>query len=348
MKKLLILLVALLVGFGSLFGFYQYSLSPVSNSNNEPIAFHVTEGEPNKAIIANLNELGLIRSSFFAEIHARFNPVQAKVGTYYLTKDMSVSDIFKALEKGPTTFPTQFSITIPEGRNLEQIAEAFSEKTIYSKEEIIAFLDSKAYVQQAIDTYWFVTDAVLNDQIRHPLEGYLFPDTYTYTANDLPLDVYFDYLLETTGNRLDTIKDQIEQAPMGLTIHEVMTLSSIVQAEGLYSHDLPKIAQVFYNRLAIDMKLETDPTVAYALNVHLSQVLYEHLKVDSPYNTYLYKGLPVGPINSPGLASIQATLNPVAHDYYFFFSKEDGETIFSRTFEEHQKVAEENKWSTWQ
>lgn len=347
MKKILVVIVALLVVVGSFLGFYQYSLSPVSKSE-ELIAVTIEEGSSNKTIISELKESGLIRSKFFTELYLRFDSGHLKAGTYQFSKNMSVSELVEALKKGPTSFPTQFSITIPEGKNLEQIAEAFSEKTVYTKEEIISFLDSNDYVSKAIQNYWFVTEEVLDKQIRHPLEGYLFPDTYTYTANNLPLDAYFNYLLDTAELRLNTIKDQIEQAPMNLTIHEVMTLSSIVQAEGLYSHDLPKIAQVFYNRLEIGMKLETDPTVAYSLNVHLSQVLYEHLKVDSPYNTYMYPGLPVGPINSPGLAAIEATLNPIAHDYFFFFSKEDGETIFTKTFEEHQRVAEENKWSTWQ
>ncbi|MDH4208981.1 MAG: endolytic transglycosylase MltG, partial [Anaerolineae bacterium] len=179
------------------------------------------------------------------------------------------------------------------------------------------------------------------------LEGYLFPETYRIPA-DYDAAAVLDLLLITFGERFSPEMRQAA-ADKGLTVHEVVTLASIVEREAVLPEERPIIASVYLNRLAQGMYLQSDPTVQYALGYQeetdqwwkIPMSLEEDVQVDSPYNTYMYPGLPPGPLCSPGLASIEAVLEPAETPYFFFFSKFDGSHAFAETYEEHLRNQEQ-------
>src|SRR5690606_4796977 len=191
-------------------------------------------------------------------------------------------------------------------------------------------------VDAAAESWPYLPEGVA---LQEPLEGYLFPDTYVFTRTTTEKHLI--------AGMLDGFQRALERAlgdeglqraeDLGLTVHEVVTMASIIEREAQVAAERPLIAAVYHNRLRIGMKLDADPTVLYALGRTDGRLLYEDLEVDSPYNTYRNPGLPPGPIASPGEAAIRAALHPADVDYLFFVAKGDGsgEHLFARTYEEH-------------
>jgi UPF0755 protein len=168
------------------------------------------------------------------------------------------------------------------------------------------------------------------------IEGYLFPAVYRVAFDAEPQQLVAQMVRQFL-TVWDSTWDRLAQDSLGMTRHEVLTLASIVEAEARVARERPMIAAVYLNRLRrrTPMKLEADPTVIYALGKPVHRVLFSHLRIDSPYNTYLHYGLPPGPISSPGRASILAVLHPAQHPYLFFVARPDGTHMFSRTAGEH-------------
>ncbi len=215
--------------------------------------------------------------------------------------------------------------TVPEGWDIAQIAGSAAQEL---------GMDSAAFVAAT-------RDSALLTELRIPrgvksIEGYLFPDTYRVVFGASPKQLveqmvaHFLMLWDTASTR--------RAAQLKMTRHQVVTLASIVEAEARHNSERPVIAGVYLNRLHLrhPMKLQADPTVVYALGKHVNRVLRKDLLVRSPYNTYLHPGLPPGPIDSPGRASILAVLWPAKHHYYFFVARPDGTHMFSETGQEHE------------
>jgi UPF0755 protein len=182
--------------------------------------------------------------------------------------------------------------------------------------------------------------------LRHHLEGYLFPATYELPKKDLTAKGIAETMLKETEKRLAEIPDWESQLEArGVTFHELMTIASLVEREVVADQERALVAGVIYNRLDEDMRLEIDATVQYLLDKPKERLLYADLEVESPYNTYRQKGLPPGPISSPSLESIQAALNPEKSDYLFYVTKKDGtqEHLFAKTYKEHLKNIEASK-----
>lgn len=214
--------------------------------------------------------------------------------------------------------------TVPEGYTIQEMAQAASKKL---------GMDSAAFVAAT-------RDSALRARLRIPrtdrtAEGYLFPETYRVVFGESPEQLVAQ-MAQQFQAQWDTAWDA-RARQLGLTRHHVITLASIVEAEARRHSERQLIAGVYYNRLKRKhpMKLEADPTVIYALGRHVNQVLIRDLRIKSPYNTYLHTGLPPGPINSPGRASILAALWPARHRYLFFVARPDGSHMFSETGEEH-------------
>lgn len=215
--------------------------------------------------------------------------------------------------------------TVPEGATIAEIAGLAHAKL---------GMDSAAFVAVTRDPAFRERLGVPAD-VRG-IEGYLFPETYRVPYDAQPQQLVAHMVREFL-TVWDTAWDRLAADSLGMTRHEVLTLASIVEAEASVPRERPIIAGVYLNRLKrrVPMKLQADPTVIYALGKPVHRVLLKHLQVPSPYNTYLHYGLPPGPINSPGKASILAVLHPARHDYLFFVARPDGTNMFTRTGSEH-------------
>ncbi len=201
------------------------------------------------------------------------------------------------------------------------------------------FVDSAAFVQKAFDQS-FVDSLGVN---ARSMEGYLFPDSYYVYERSSPSEIIGIFYNGFKKFMTDSLKARADS--MGFSVHEVLTLASIVEGETNKTEEMPQIASVYLNRLKRGMKLEADPTIQYLQPNGWKRLLYKDLKIKSPYNTYLYAGLPPGPINNPGGKAILAVLYPADTDYLFFVANGEGGHNFSKTYSQHlRNVAKYRRW----
>lgn len=271
-----------------------------------------------------LADSGLVRfpraTAWWARVRGLDRRIQA--GAYLLSPSMTPDEILHRLAKG---LVAAVSVTIPEGSTIRDIASLL---------QLHAGIDSAAFVAHCR------SESLLQALGVHAssLEGYLFPDTYRLTPGASPAQV-----ASLMVSRLREVMEGIswDEELVGLTLHQILTLASIVEKETAVSAERPKVAAVYLNRLAMGMKLDADPTVAYGLDKVGARLSWNDLKIPTPYNTYLNRGLPPGPICSPGLGSIQAVLHPDRScDALYFVAKGDGTHHFSRTFGEHRHAVQ--------
>lgn len=314
--------------------------------DTRPLRFTVEPGTPARAIGQKLVEAGLITDDLLFEAYVRVNGLadRLEAGTFVLSPSMTLAEIVEALQHAEAESVT---ITIPEGWRLEQVAEYLAAAEVFANDGA----DAEAYAAQVASG-----DLTGLDVIRYPflqdrpagasLEGYLFPDTYELpAAGASPADVLARQLDTFTARVLPVYEQAVQEGKTDLDLYTVLTLASIVEREAVVADERPAIAGVYLNRLANGIRLEADPTVQYAMGYQPDSgqwwktpvFLEEYSAVDSPYNTYLYDGLPPGPIASPGLSSIQAVLEPEPHDYLYFVATPDGSGrhVFAQTLEEH-------------
>jgi UPF0755 protein len=310
----------------------RVAAEPVAISQ-ESVSVTVRQGDTPAMIARRLEQNGVIRSARHFAVLTGLMGVegQLQAGEYELTKGMPTTLVIERLKEN-IVLP-QFVLTIPEGWRWEQVAEHLERRGIASYAEIEAALNATDY------------NAPFLAQ-RPPgasLEGYLFPDTYFFTVNATPRDV-IARLLQTFQERFPP--EWQEQAKAhGLTLHQAVTIASIVEREAQVPEERPIIASVYLNRVRAGMQLEADPTTQYALAQNPESVAQygwwkraltlDDLKVQSPYNTYVTPGIPPGPIASPGQASLRAVARPAETQYLFFVARPDGSHAFARTFEEH-------------
>jgi UPF0755 protein len=313
--------------------------SAVDKNDITTIDFVVPKSSTYLTIANELKEQGLIKSVLGYKIYIKLNnPKTLKAGKYELSKSMNVKQIIDLFENGSNYNPNAVTLTIPEGKSMQEIAEIAASVTNNTQTDLIAVWDSKSFVNDVIDKYWFIDNTVLKSGIRHPLEGYFFTSTYELLNKDVTPEYIAYKMLDQMDVVLSKYKNDIEMRD--LTVHEILDLSSIVQYESGFEKDMPDIAEVFYNRLEIGMKLQSSVTVCYALGdvAHWTECEFNS-DLDSPYNTYYYKGLPIGPILNFGEEAIKAVLYPNPNDYLFFMANvcdpTDTKTYFSKTYAEH-------------
>lgn len=310
----------------------------------EPVMLTVFEDQSEAEVADELAAQGLIRSTMLFQGQLKLSGGALVPGTYTLRKGMSVPQIVDRItgaapaEEAPaeaaSTAPKSFDITIPEGWRTEQIAEEY--ERLGGKGGTQGFLDAV----KGIDRSQF--DFLAGLPADASLEGYLFPDTYTFNANDPVVDVVT--MLNNFGNKYTPEMRQRTQQ-MGLTIQDVVTLASLVEREARIPEERPTIADVYLSRWEQGWNLDADPTVQYIVgtpgNWWPTKLSEEDLLKDSPYNTYQNAGLPPGPIANPGFASIQAVLFPDDTPYMYFVAKCDtGEHAFGVTAEDQQANVE--------
>ncbi|MBO8129683.1 MAG: endolytic transglycosylase MltG [Peptococcaceae bacterium] len=302
----------------------SYFLAPPT-IEEAPVVIKIPSNATTGDIAAILRENDLIRNEKVFILYTRFLGIDhaLKAGTYEISGSVSVPELAELLLRGQ---PEVVSFTVPEGYNLQQIADLLEEQGLASRK---VFFDA---VTQGEFNYSFLPDLNMD---KHRLEGYLFPDTY-HIGPQTSVNTIIKLMLERFQKFLNQhhYRDLAEQA--GLTVHEAVTLASLIEREAQKSYERPLISSVLHNRLKKGMPLQVDATVIYALGkTHKDQVLLKDLEVDSPYNTYKYYGLPPGPIACPGEESLLAAVQPASTDYLYYVAKPDGSHHFSHTLAEH-------------
>lgn len=316
--------------------------------NNKPVLFSINSGASMSYVAAQLKEAGLIKSSLGIKLLADFTSVSSKIqsGEYILTKTMTPQQILDVITR-PKAVSKVVAVTLVEGQTLETFAQVLGDNGIIDSSE--DFLKECQNIEKYAKDYSFLESTQKMTNLRYFLEGYMFPDTYEFYT-DSTAQVVINKLL----SRFETIySTEIANSAkkLGLSTHEVLTLASLIEKEGK-TDDFTKISAVFHNRLKKNMKLESDVTVQYALNVKRLVLTSDELKTDSPYNTYVVNGLPAGPICNPSKNAISAAVNPdkdiLAGDYLYFTLTDPytGEVAYSKTYDEH--LALKNKYqSAW-
>jgi UPF0755 protein len=281
--------------------------------------FTVAPGQGLRKTAENLRRDGLVSDALRFTILARLEKQDTllKAGEYFFSTSMTPKEILGQMVEGRVHL---YRLTIPEGFNMVQIAAAVS----------AAGLDSETNFLAAARNPQTASSLGLEAQT---MEGYLFPDTYYF-----PRGLDSATIIATMVKQFKAaFKPEWEQQAkaLNMSVHEIVTLASIIEKETGAPEERPLIASVFHNRLNRGMRLETDPTVIYGIPDFDGNIKRRHLETYTPYNTYKIKGLPPGPIASPGALAMQAALFPAQSDYLYFVSKKDGTHQFSKTIKEH-------------
>lgn len=308
------------------FLFHFTFLSKNYGSTSENIPVKITRGDNLRSVAVKLEDSRIIINKYVFIALGRILGYQDNLipGEYKIPNGLSYLDILKILTD-PSVDRTVI-VTIPEGLNIRQIGRLFQRQI---------GVDSARFVEEAKN------DSLLNllGVEAANLEGYLFPDTYQFSlggGSNREKEIVAVLAAEFRKKITADIKQKMNEKNLSLT--ELITMASIIEGETRFEPEKKTISGVYYNRIKKSMKLEADPTVQYALpDGPKKRLLYSDLKYPSPYNTYLNKGLPPGPINNPGLSSILAALEPEQHRYLFFVAKGDGSHRFAETYDEHKK-----------
>ncbi len=302
------IVIVVLVGASSLFWF-RYTINAPSGNDVTPRRFVIASGEGVNAISRNLKTAGFIRNSFVFETYLWWKGIEGRLiaGEYDLNPSFSIRDLTKVLVAGETV-SRERDITILEGWTRKDIAEYLGKEGVVKAKD---FLNT-----------------------TKELEGYLFPDTYRIfkdaTVEEIVVKMRANFERKVTSAMRADIKKQKK------TLDEILTMASILEREVRTPEEMALASDLFWRRLAIGMPLQSDATVNFVTGEKRPSPLYKDLEVDSPYNTYKYRGLPPGPIGNPGLSAITAAIYPKKNDYWFFLTTEDdGRAIFGKTLEEH-------------
>lgn len=353
-----IAVILILVG-----GFFTYryvtsAVGPLDKSSSKYITVEIPEGSGNKYIGQILEKAGVIKDANIFNFYTKFkNYTNFGSGYYNLKASMDLDEISKLLQKGGTVEPERPAlgkILITEGYTINQISDAVTVNTIaqksektstpFSKDDFLKLIQDETFIAKMVAKYPNLFASLPNaDQVTYRLEGYLFPATYNY-YEDTTLEDLVEQMISTTDSYLSSYYDTI--ASKGMTVNEVLTLASLVEKEGSTDEDRRNIASVFYNRLNANMPLQSNIAILYAMGklgekTSLAEDAAIDTTIDSPYNIYTNTGLMPGPVDSPSLSAIEATINPASTDYlYFVADVKTGAVYYSETFEEHQANVE--------
>ena len=342
-KKLLIVLGVILGIIVALIATYFILLTPSSKSN-KVITFTVKKGDGKEKIIDNLKDTKLIRSKYAAIIYLVISGNKnLQAGSYEFSRDMSTQDIIKSLNSGDVIkeFKPSIKITLKEGVTLKEYMKLISDETNIECDEAIKKVNDKSFLKGLIADYWFLTNDILDDDIYYALEGYLFPETYEF-YKETTIEQVIRRILNVTNEKLSPLKEEIKKSKY--SVHEILTMASIIEKEANNSEDRKMVSQVIYKRLEINMSLGMDVTSYYGVQKSMKEkILDVDLKDENPYNTRVttFIGLPVGPICNPSLDSINAVLEPANTDYVYFVADIlTGKVYFAKDYEGFNKLRE--------
>lgn len=320
---------AVLLGAGLFLAFgTSHTIERSDRDAGENIYMVVKPGTTASEISDRLMQLGVIdsRLRFWWLMKLQGDASKFKTGTYAFTPHMDEQAVLDKLVAGDTTV---VKFTIPEGFGIKEIAKRLADEGLVDEQEFLA--EAKDFAP-----YDYMKK---RPNVRYAAEGYLFPDTYVIHS-DVSTEGIMKMMAEDFDTRLTPALRQ-QAAAKGLSIHDLITLASLVEKEARYDEDRPIIAQVFFKRLQMGMPLQSDTTLQYLMAGPKEDVSIEDTKIDSPYNTYQHEGLPPGPIASPGMKSILAVLNPANTDYLYFVADRQGHNHYSQTYDEHLAIVEQ-------
>ncbi len=325
-KLKVIISIILFLSFSSLsclvLDILLYADIPASTIDHNKKLIIIKPGQNFKSFSKILHKAGIIKEpnkfNLFALIKGYDKKVKA--GEYLLSASMSPNKIFHIIVSGKAIL---YKLTIPEGYSLNQIASNIARAGLGKEEEFLRVaLDSSFIREEGIDAATF--------------EGYLFPDTYYFSKNVIPEKIISAMINRFRSVFTPAFKEQAKK--LGLSIHQIVTLASIIEKETGDPEERNIISSVFHNRLKKNMRLESDPTVIYGIKDFDGNIKKRHLKTSTPYNTYKIKGLPPGPIASPGIKAIEAALFPADTDFIYFVSKKNNTHMFSTNIRDHNRA----------
>ena len=335
-----VIVIAIVVGIL----IYINELKPVNKQSSEDKIVEIEAGTRTEGILDLLKSQELINSKLTAEIYMKLNNINGlQAGKYKLNQGMSLEEILNKISSGEV-YDETVKITFKEGKNMRWIAKTIAEKTNNTEDDVYSLLKDKEYINSQIDKYWFLNSIITNENIYYPLEGYLYPDTYIFENADVSVKTIFNIMLNQTDKVLTKYKTQIESN--GRSIHEILTIASIIELEGNDSESREGISSVIYNRLKSNMSLGSDVTTYYAMQVDMGERNLYSSEINT-YNQYNTRGpnmsgkLPIGPIANPSEESIKAALSPGQTNYLYFVADSNGKIYFTSTYEEHQQIIQE-------
>lgn len=325
----------LIIGGISGYLYIHSALQPIDEENSTPVEVEIPIGSSSSTIAGILEENGIIKDARVFRFYTKFNNVnEFQAGNYTFNTAMSMDEIIESLQHGRIIVDAVHTITIPEGLTVDQIAEIYSEQLSFSEEDFLEVANDPDFIDELMEEYpSLLTEDILDEDIRTPLEGYMFASTYEFYEEEPSIESIIDRMVEQTNSIFQQYEGEI--ADRGFTPHEAITFASVVEKETAHEEERAQIAGVFQNRLDEDIQLQTDPTVLYAKGEHQAVVTFDDLETESPYNTYLVDGLPVGPISNFAENSLKAVISPEDSDYLYFLHDEDGNIHFAETFDEH-------------
>jgi len=343
----ILLTIILVIGIGILSLFY-YMITPVDKSNNKDIRIEVKENYGSAKIAQELKAKGLIRNEEVFKMYARLSPnASFYVGNFNLKQSMSLPQIIQELAaKDKASSGNTFALI--EGDSILKIAKNL-EKTKLSGNEFLEKVNDAEFIKKLQKQFpELITNEVFGKDIKYALEGYLYPAIYEL-KDDETVESLITKMVKLSNEKIVPFyKKNNKSWNIGgqnkqISIHQYMTLASILEKESTKSDENRLIASVFLNRLAQGMRLQTDPSANYAADKLTGAPTQAELSLNSPYNTYTNIGLPPGPISSIGSESFEALNNAENTDYvYFLHATKDGKAYFSKTYPEHEKLAKEH------
>ena len=327
MKKIMIsiFIVFLIVGIFLGINFKLTIDKPLKVEGEETLV--INEGDSFYTMLDSLKQENKVKNPIYIKVYSKLseNNLEVLPGEYKINEKLSLKEL---IELVTTHIHKQgaINITIPEGYNIDEIANKLDKENICEKDNFL----------KAINEYELPSYVKQDSQKRYSLEGYLFPDTYNFEEG-----VTADEIISAMIARFEEVWfTLLNQSTVGVTedsIEQIMTIAAMIEKEAVVDEDRALISSVIGNRLNIDMLLQIDATVIYSHGKHLDPVLYKHLEIDSPYNTYKYIGLPAGPICNPGIESIEAALNPEETNYLFYLVESEGEHYFTDSYDDFEK-----------
>lgn len=331
-KKIRIMgLLFIFIGIMTFIILYNNAISKPLKSSESIVNIQVKQGDGLYDVLDKLDEEGKLSNKLLIKIKLSIDKqvITLKEGTYEINSDVTLDELIKNLQDDSNSI-NMVKVTVPEGYTIEEIAALMEEKELCSKDEFL----------EAVKNYELPSFVEVNEKRRYNLEGFLYPDTYLIekgtSANNIiekMLERFYSVIKEVEKENNIAIKDE--------DIDNIITIASMIEKEASVDIDRPLISSVIYNRLEKGMKLQLDATVLYALGEHIDVVFNRHLEVDSPYNTYKYSGLPIGPIASPGIECIKAALLPSDTDYLYYILQKDGTHYFTDSYDDFLAKKEE-------
>ena len=350
-KKIIIISIVVILLVAIIIPIIVYNTSINGENVKEEKEITIDIGSGTSKIASILKENNAIKSETMFKIYVKLNKINNfQAGKYKLEKGMNVPEIVNLLQTGKI-YSEAVKITFVEGKNMRWIANKIEETTENTNEDVFNLLQDKEYIDSLIQKYWFLTDEITNEDIYYPLEGYLWPDTYEFESKDLTVDKIFETLLNQTDKVLSKYKKDIQNT--NITVHQYLTIASIIENEAIIETDRKDVSSVIYNRIEKGMSIGSDVTTYYAVKVDIGErdLKKSELNTYNPYNTRgpnMNGKIPIGPISSVSESSIEAAIKPNDTSYLYFVADKNGKVYFTRTNAEHEeKIIELKNEDLW-